>query len=56
MVGKSPIKWRQGPDMTIAVDWDEKHLFKQTNKATRKLTEVPKEQKKMFLYLYEKKF
>ena len=27
--GKSPIKWRQRPDMTIAVDWDVKHLFKQ---------------------------
>ena len=22
MLGKSPIKWRQRPDMTIAVDWD----------------------------------
>ena len=30
--GKSPIKWRQRPDMTIAVDWDVKHPFKQTNK------------------------
>ena len=26
MLGKGPIKWRQGPDMTIAVDWDLKHL------------------------------
>ena len=24
--------WRQRPDMTIAVDWDVKHQFKQTNK------------------------
>ena len=31
MLGKSPIKWRQHPDMTIAVDWDVKHQFKQTN-------------------------
>ena len=31
MLGKSPIKWRQRPDMTIAVDWDVKHQFKQTN-------------------------
>ena len=23
--GKSPIKWRQRPDMTSAVDWDVKH-------------------------------
>ena len=22
MLGKSPIKWRQRSDMTIAVDWD----------------------------------
>ena len=32
MLGKSPIKWRQRPDMTIAVDWDVKHQFNQTNK------------------------
>ena len=25
---KSPIKWRQRPDITIAVDWDVKHQFK----------------------------
>ena len=31
MLGKSPIKWRQRPDMNIAVDWDVKHQFKQTN-------------------------
>ena len=31
MLGKSPIKWRQGPDMTFAVDWDVKHQFKLTN-------------------------
>ena len=31
MLGKSPIKWRQCPDMTFAVDWDIKHQFKQTN-------------------------
>ena len=40
MLGKSPIKWRQRPDMTIAVDWDVKHLFKQTNKSM--LTYEPK--------------
>ena len=28
MLGKSPIKWGQRPDMTIAVDWDVKHQFK----------------------------
>ena len=32
MLGKSPTKWRQRPDMIIAVDWDVKHQFKQTNK------------------------
>ena len=32
-LGKSPIKWRKRPDMTIAVDWDVKHKFKQTNKS-----------------------
>ena len=31
MLGKSLIKWRQHPDITIAVDWDVKHQFKQTN-------------------------
>ena len=28
MLGKSPIKWRQRPDMTFAVDWDVKHQLK----------------------------
>ena len=28
ILGKSPIKWRQRPDMTLAVDWDVKHQFK----------------------------
>ena len=28
MLGKSPIKWKQRPDMTIAVDWDVKHHIK----------------------------
>ena len=32
MLVKSPIKLRQRPDMTIAVDWDVQHQFKQTNK------------------------
>ena len=31
---KSPIKWRQCPEVTLAVDWDVKHQFKQTNKQT----------------------
>ena len=30
ILGTSPINWRQRPDMTIAVDWDAKHQFKQT--------------------------
>ena len=25
MLGKSPTKWKQRPDMTIAVDWDVNH-------------------------------
>ena len=29
---KVQLKWRQRPDMTIAVDYDVKHQFKQTNK------------------------
>ena len=29
MLGKSPIKWRQRPNMITAVDWDIKHQFKQ---------------------------
>ena len=32
MLGKSPTKWRQRLDMTIAVDWDVKRQFKQINK------------------------
>ena len=32
MLGKIPIKWRQRPDMTIAVDCDVKLQFKQTDK------------------------
>ena len=32
ILGKSPIKWRQRPDMTLAVDWDVKHQLKQKNK------------------------
>ena len=34
MLGKSPIKWRQCPDMTTAVDMDIKHQLKQTNHLT----------------------
>ena len=30
--GTCPTLWRQRPDITTAVDWDVKHLFKQTNK------------------------
>ena len=36
MLGKSPIKWRHRPDMTIAVDWDFKHQFKQAAWQPRK--------------------
>ena len=34
ILGRSPIKWRQHPNMTIAVDWDInlKHQFKQEHK------------------------
>ena len=27
---KRPIKWRQHPDMTMAVDWYVKHQFEET--------------------------
>ena len=37
MLGKRPIKCRQRPDMTIAVDSDVKHQFKQTNKPKERL-------------------
>ena len=30
ILGKSPIKWRRCPDMTIDVDWDAKAQLKQT--------------------------
>ena len=32
ILGTSPIKWRQRPDIAIAVDWDVKHQCKQRNK------------------------
>ena len=31
---------RQRPDMTIAVDWDVKHQFKQTNKQKLRITKI----------------
>ena len=34
ILGKSPMKRKQRNDMTLAVDWDVKHQFKQTNKPT----------------------
>ena len=30
ILGRSPLKLRLRPNMTIAVDWDVKHQFKQT--------------------------
>ena len=36
ILGKCLIKGRHRPDMTIAVDWDVKHNFKQINKRTNK--------------------
>ena len=35
ILGKCLIKGRHRPDMTIAVDWDVKHHFKQTNEQTK---------------------
>ena len=32
------LKYRQRPDMALAVDWDGKHQFKQTNKQINKQT------------------
>ena len=32
MLGKSPIKWSQRPDMTITVGWDVKHQFNSIQK------------------------
>ena len=31
ILGKSLVKWRQRPNMTLAVDWDVQHQFNQTN-------------------------
>ena len=33
LLGKCPIKWRQQPDMTLAVDRDVKHQSKHTENA-----------------------
>ena len=41
ILGKSPIKWRQHPDMTLAVGWDVKHKFKQTNKHVYESNDIP---------------
>ena len=41
MLGKSPMKWRQRPDMTIAVDCDVKHQFKQTNEQNIRKISIP---------------
>ena len=43
-LGKNPIKLRQRPNMTIAVDWDVKHQFKQT------LFSAEMEKKKRFIF------
>ena len=40
MLDKSPIKWKERPDMTIVVDWDVKHRFKQTNKLFASYSEL----------------
>ena len=37
ILGKSPIKWRQRPDMVMAVDWDVTNQFKQTNKSKKRM-------------------
>ena len=34
MFGSSPIKWRQRPDLTIAVHWDDKPQIEQTLNAS----------------------
>ena len=31
MLGKSPIKWNQRPDIMCCSDWDIKHQFKQNS-------------------------
>ena len=42
ILGRSPIKWRQRRDMSIAVDWDVKHQFKQSINCFNKVkTEGP---------------
>ena len=41
MLGKSPIKWRQRPNMTIAVDGDVQRQFKETNKISYSMFTCP---------------
>ena len=52
MLGKSPIKWRQRPDMTmtIAVDWDIKHHFKQINSSIKAVGLVLSEKKVLLFF------
>ena len=35
ILGKSPVKWRQHPNMTLAVDWDVKHKKMNSGYAAR---------------------
>ena len=55
MLGKSPLKWRQRPDMTIAVDWV-KHQFKQTNKQTNKKLLIFKNEKNAMFEMFSVSF
>ena len=43
MLGKSPIKWRQRPDMAIAVERNVEHQFKQNKTKQKKMKERKKE-------------
>ena len=43
LLGKSLIKWRQHPDMTITVDWGVKHQFKQANQSLSYISELHSE-------------
>ena len=54
MLSNGPIKWTQRPDMIIAVDWDVKHQFKQTNIQTNKsIVQSQKQARSLKLWIKE---
>ena len=56
--GRSPLKWKQRPDITIAVDWDANSQLKQAQEYNR-LTDhlitrsVPAKEKWLLIHIYK---